>query len=68
MRITKFDVTTYNQTKFLSTPTYRMVEEEIPEIEMITDENGNPTRGGLIGFYLAYVLMTAFVAYLFLIV
>jgi hypothetical protein len=67
MRIVKFDTITYNQTSGLSgSPTYTHVEQEVPEIEMITDANGKPTRGGLIGYYLAYGLMAALLAYLFL--
>lgn len=67
MRIVKFDLETYNRTKGLSgSPLYGVVEEEIPEIEMITDASGSPTRGGLIGYFIAYSLMAAFVAYLFL--
>lgn len=66
MRFPKFDLDTYNRTKDLSGGAiYAIVEEEIPEIEMITDENGNPTRGGLIGYALAYALMAGFVGAIF---
>ncbi|WP_337847856.1 hypothetical protein [Sphingomonas sp.] len=65
MRFPKFDLDTYNQTKGSGTPLYLIVEDEIPEIEMITDENGNPTRGGLIGYTLAYALMAGFVGAMF---
>ncbi|KKW90403.1 hypothetical protein [Sphingobium chungbukense] len=66
MRIVKFDLDTYNRTKDLSgSPIYAIVEEDIPEIEMITDEQGNPTRGGLIGYALAYALMASFVGAIF---
>lgn len=66
MRFLKFDLETYNRTKDLSgCPTYAIIEEEIPEIEMITDEHGNPTRGGLIGYILAYALMAGFVGMMF---
>ncbi len=66
MRIVKFDLDTYNRTKGLSgSPTYAIVEEDIPEIEMITDEKGNPTRGGLIGYALAYAFMASFVGAMF---
>lgn len=66
MRFAKFDLDTYMRTKDLSgPPVYAIVDEEIPEIGMITDENGNPTRGGLIGYALAYSLMACFVGALF---
>ena len=66
MRAVKFDLTTYNQTKDLpGGPTLAVVEEEIPEIEMFVDENGNATRGGIIGYALAYILMAGFVGALF---
>jgi hypothetical protein len=66
MRLVKFDLTTYNQTKDLpGGPTLAVVEEEVPEIEMIVDEHGNPTRGGVIGYALAYILMAGFVGALF---
>ncbi|MDE8652864.1 hypothetical protein [Novosphingobium album (ex Liu et al. 2023)] len=66
MRIVKFDLNTYNLTKDLpGGATYGVVEEEVPEIEMITDENGNPTRGGLIGYALAYALLAGFVGAMF---
>lgn len=68
MRIVKFDLNTYNLTKDLpGGPTYVMVEEDIPEIQMITDEHGRPTRGGVIGYALAYVLMAGFVGAMFFI-
>ncbi|ATI80541.1 hypothetical protein [Sphingobium yanoikuyae] len=65
MRIMRFDSVTYFATKDSGAPVYRMVEEELPEIEMITDADGNPTLGGRIGYYLAYVLMATFVGYIF---
>lgn len=65
MRYVKFDQTTYNQTKGTGTPLHAIVEEEIPEIGIFTDENGTPTRGGMIGYALAYLLMTGFIASLF---
>jgi hypothetical protein len=66
MRLAKFDLDTYIRTKDLSGgPIYGVVEEETPNIEMIVDEYGNPTRGGVIGFTLAYILMAGFVAALF---
>ena len=62
MRFAKFDLDAYNLTKDLpGCPTLAIVEEEIPEIEMITDEEGNPTRGGMIGYALAYALIAGFV-------
>lgn len=66
MRFVKFDLNTYNQTKGTGTPVYSIVEEEIPEIEMIVDKSGNPTRGGMIGYVLAYILMAGFVGALFI--
>lgn len=66
MRFHKFDLDTYIRTKNMSGgPIYTVVEDEIPEIEMITDEQGNPTRGGLIGYALAYALMAGFVGVMF---
>lgn len=66
MRIAKFDLETYIRTKDLSGgPIYGVVEEEIRGIEMFTDETGNPTRGGIIGYALAYILMAGFVGALF---
>lgn len=66
MRFLKFDIDTYNRTKDLSGgPIYGIVEEELSDIQMITDENGNPTRGGMIGYALAYALMAGFVGALF---
>ncbi|WP_067105020.1 hypothetical protein [Sphingopyxis granuli] len=60
----KFDVETYNRTKGLSdSPIYTFVEEETPDIEMITDSEGNPTLGGRIGYGLAYALMAGFIGY-----
>lgn len=66
MRFAKFDLNTYNLTKDLpGGPTLAVIEEEIPEIAMITDEEGNPTRGGMIGYALAYALMAVFVGAMF---
>ena len=66
MRIVKFDLDTYMRTKDLpGGPALTVTEEEVPEIEMITDENGIPTRGGMIGYTLAYALMAGFVIALF---
>lgn len=66
MRHAKFDLDTYLRTKDLSGgPIYGVVEEEIPEIEMIVDENGDPTLGGMIGYALAYALMAGFVGAMF---
>ncbi|AIT82501.1 hypothetical protein NOLU111490_18045 [Novosphingobium lubricantis] len=66
MRFQKFDLHTYNQTKDLpGGPVYAVVEEELADIEMITDDEGNPTRGGLIGYALAYALMAGFVGMMF---
>ncbi len=66
MRFVKFDLATYIQTKDLSGgPVYGVVEEDIPEIEMIVDEHSNPIRGGLIGYVLAYALMAGFVGAMF---
>lgn len=66
MRFHKFDIETYNRTKDLpGGPVYAVVEDELSDIEMITDEHGNPTRGGMIGYALAYVLMAGFVGAMF---
>lgn len=66
MRFAKFDLNTYNQTKDLpGGPVYAVVEEELSDIEMITDEHGDPTRGGAIGYVLAYALMAGFVGAMF---
>src|SRR3546814_15050513 len=60
----KVDVETYNRTKGLSDSTiYTFVEEETPDIEMITDSEGNPTLGGRIGYALDYALMAGFIGY-----
>lgn len=62
----KFDVETYNRTKGLSeAPIYTFVEDEIPDIEMITDSEGRHTLGGRIGYALAYTLMAGFVGAMF---
>lgn len=66
MRLAKFDLTTYNQTKDLpGGPTLAVVDEDIPEIGMFVDEDGRPTRGGVIGYALAYTLMAGFIGVLF---
>lgn len=66
MLITKLDTVTYNSTKnLLGGPTILFVEEDIPEIEMICDENGLPTKGGRIGYALAHCMMAGLVAYIF---
>lgn len=66
MRFHKFDLDTYIRTKGLpGGPIYTVVEDDIPEIELITDEQGNPTRGGLIGYALAYALMASFIGGMF---
>ena len=66
MRFAKFDLNTFNLTKDLSgAPALAVVEEEISEIAMITDEEGNPTRGGMIGYVLAYALMAGLVGAMF---
>ena len=65
MRIMKFDSVTYFSTKDSGAPVHRMVEEELPEIGMIVDAAGRPTRGGRIGYYLSYALMAAFFGYIY---
>ncbi|MGE0774001.1 MAG: hypothetical protein AB7G25_02045 [Sphingomonadaceae bacterium] len=65
MRVVKFDIGTYNQTKGTGTPLYSIIEEEVPQIEMIVDDCGAPTIGGRIGYALAYILMVGFVGALF---
>lgn len=67
--IVKLDLDTYNRTLDLpGGPVHIYVEEEIPDIGMATDHEGNPTRGGIIGYTLAYLLMAAFIGYFFLFV
>lgn len=62
MRVLNFDLDTYLRTKDLpGGPTLTVVEEDVPAIEMITDSDGKPTRGGLIGYVLAYALMAGLV-------
>ncbi|CCW17218.1 hypothetical protein EBBID32_15570 [Sphingobium indicum BiD32] len=66
MRFVKFDLDTYIRTKDMSGGAiYTVVEDDLPELEMITDEQGHPTRGGLIGYALAYALMAGFVGAMF---
>ncbi|EPR11039.1 hypothetical protein M527_04810 [Sphingobium indicum IP26] len=66
MRYVKFDQTTYNQTKDLpGGPVLGVVEEQIHDIDIFCDKNGKPTRGGMIGYALAYLLMAGFIASLF---
>lgn len=66
MRFAKFDLDTYVRTKGLSGgPLSGVVEEEIADVDMIVDEDGRPTRGGLIGYILAYGMMATFVTSMF---
>ncbi len=66
MRVFKTDMTIYGGTmNNPGGPTLLLVEEDIPEIEMICDENGVPTKGGRIGYALAYCLMVALIGYMF---
>ena len=62
----KFDVETYNRTKSSGTPNCTHVEEKFPDIEMISDDEGNPTLASRIGYALAYLLMAGFIGYFFL--
>ncbi|RSV34667.1 hypothetical protein CA234_20840 [Sphingomonas sp. ABOLE] len=39
--------------------------DEYGQIELITDEHGEVTRGGAIGYFLAYALLAAVVAFAF---
>ena len=39
--------------------------DEYGQVELITDEAGEPTKGGLIGYFLAYAVMMSLVAYAF---
>lgn len=39
--------------------------DEYGQIELITDENGQPTKGGIIGYFLAYAVMVSLVAFAF---
>jgi len=70
MRIARFDLDTYNQTKELSgMPSYGVsIEDNYDyEIEPITDQDGNPTRGSIIGYYLSLVIVAGLLAYMFLV-
>lgn len=60
----KLDLITYAATQDLpGGPTRIIVEEEIPDISIITDNNGRPTKGGVIGYMLAYGLLASFLVY-----
>lgn len=64
--ISKLDIETYTRTKDMpGGPVCAFVEEEVADIEIATDGDGNPTRGGLIGYAVAYVLIAGTVLYLF---
>lgn len=66
MRFAKFDLDTFIRTKDMSGGAiYTVVEDDLPEIEMITDELGNPTRGGMIGYAVAYAFMAGLVGAIF---
>ena len=65
MRIVKFDIDTYNLTSRAGAPVVQHVVEEYSDLEMYCDEHGNPTRGGVIGYWLAYAIMAAFVGGMF---
>lgn len=66
MRVFKTDMTIYGGTmQSPSGPTVLLVEEDIPEIEMISDENGVPTEGGRIGYVVAYCLMAGLIGYMY---
>ena len=63
-----FDVDTYNQTKNLSGGpiiTYKF-DDPVPHVEPVTDEHGNVTRAGMIGYLIAYGLAAAALAYWFM--
>jgi len=63
--IARPDADTLRRTEASGFPVHLVVEEDIPAIEIITDENGVPTKGGLIGYALAYTLMVGFIGYFF---
>ena len=65
MRIVRLDTELLARTNASGYPLHCIIEEEIAEIEMITDANGNPTKGGVIGYALAYVVMAGFIGYFF---
>ena len=66
MRIVKFDQQTYDRTKNLpGMPIYGFVEEEISEIELVCDEDGNPTTASVIAYYLSIGVIVALLLYFF---
>jgi hypothetical protein len=68
MASTKIDLDTYLTTQNLpGGPIIVMTDDDVPEIQMIVDENGDPTKGGLIGYYLAYTVLAGLVAYIFVV-
>ena len=66
MRVFRTDMTIYGGTmNNPGGPAVLLVEEDIPEIEMICDGNGVPTKGGRIGYAIAYCLMVGLIGYMF---
>lgn len=66
MKIIEPDLDTYIRSKnLLGGPIHGVVEVDYCEPEMIVDDQGNPTRGGKIGYALAYVVMVCFVGTMF---
>lgn len=62
-----FDVDTYIRTKDLTGgPIITAKHDPLPPIEPATDEHGNVTRGGMIGYLIAYGLAAAALAYWFM--
>jgi hypothetical protein len=46
-------------------PIYTFIEEDAPGMAIPVDKSGHPTRGGTIGYFLAYILLIAFIGYFF---
>lgn len=66
MKIWKLDLDMYRRAEdSLRGPLHVLIEEDFPEIGVCADQQGNPTRGGIIGYALAYGLMLSFIGYFF---
>lgn len=61
----RLDTERLTRTELDGLPLHVIVEEEIPDIDMIRDSNGRPTRGGLIGYGLAYAVLVGLILYFF---
>lgn len=66
MKIIEPDLQAYLRTQDLpGGPIHDVVEVEYCEFQPFTDDEGNPTRGGMIGYTLGYAVMICFVATMF---